>query len=190
MVAFSSLRAAVGGAKSLLAPFRSGVNGALSNQIVPARQMGGGANKMVIKPTNFEWNQYKDDLHFYVVLGLLPIAIVVTTVNIFVGKAELIEIPDGYEPKHWEYYQHPISRFFSKHFYSTPQKGYEKYLHIVNAENEKRKLRLLENKVNQLMGTRGDYKGWFYLPTGERRVYLAREVNEDRKMLPARGSSG
>jgi len=63
-------------------------------------------------------------------------------------------------------------------------------LHIINQENEKRKLRLLENKVSQLMGTRGDYKGWYYIPTGERRVYTAREVVEDRKMLPARGSTG
>jgi len=151
--------------------------------------MGGEAPKMKILPTNFEWNQWKDDLHYYFVLGLAPVAIIVTTVNVFIGKAELIEIPEGYEPQYWEYYQHPISRWISKNIYNTPQKEYEKQMHVINRENEKRKLRLLENKVNRLMGTRGDYKGWYYVPTGERRAYIAREVHEDRKMLPARGST-
>jgi len=189
MVAFSSLRAAVGGAKNLVAPFRNGTNGVFRSQIVPARQMGGDA-KMRIVPSNYEYNQWKNDLHYYFMLGLIPMGMLITTVNIFVGPAELADIPEGYEPKHWEYHQHPISRWMSKNIYNTPQKEYEKMLHIINQENEKRKLRLLENKVSQLMGTRGDYKGWYYIPTGERRVYTAREVVEDRKMLPARGSTG
>ena len=50
--------------------------------------------------------------------------------------------------------------------------------------------RLLERKVNMLMGTRGDYKGWYYVPTGERRAYIQRGIVEDRKELPARGSLG
>jgi len=189
MVVFSSLRTVAGGAKNLVVPFRNGTQGAFKSQIVPARQMGGGAPKMRVIPSNFEWNQWKDDVHYYVMLGLIPIAIVVVTVNTFIGKAELVDIPEGYEPKHWEYYQHPISRAMSKYIFPPPEKHYEKQMHLINMENEKRKLRLLENKVSQLMGTRGDYKGWYYVPTGERRVYIAREQLEDRKMLPARGGT-
>lgn len=151
---------------------------------------GGGEAKMKIIPSNFEYRQWKDDVHYYFVLGLAPVAVIVTAVNMFIGKAELIDIPEGYEPQHWEYYQHPISRWISKNIYSTPQKEYEKQMHVINMENEKRKLRLLERKVNMLMGTRGDYKGWYYVPTGERRAYIQRGIVEDRKELPARGSMG
>jgi len=137
---------------------------------------------MTIVPSRYEYQRWKDDMHYYFALGLIPMAMVITTVNLFVGKAELVETPEDYDPKHWEYYQHPISRAMSKYCFPPPQKDYEKMLHLINRENEKRKLRLLENRVSELMGSRGDYKGWYYVPTNERRVYLARELNEDRKM--------
>lgn len=38
-------------------------------------------------------------------LGLIPVGIVITGSYIFVGPATLQEIPEGYTPKHWEYYR-------------------------------------------------------------------------------------
>lgn len=69
------------------------------------RRMGGdhGHHQMIIKPSRFQWDKFKDLLHFYVMLGVIPVTALVLYANIFVGPAQLAEIPEGYEPKHWEY---------------------------------------------------------------------------------------
>lgn len=58
---------------------------------------------MTIKPSRFQWDKFKDLMHFYVMLGLVPVTGLVLYSNIFVGPAQLAEIPEGYTPKHWEY---------------------------------------------------------------------------------------
>jgi len=185
MVAFSSLRAAFSGTKSLLSPSGKGLTNIISKtngSPVFVRQMGGGGGgKMIIRPSQWEYTQWKDEVHFYTMLALVPMAILVTTINVFIGRAELADVPEEYEPKHWEYHQHPISRFFSKYLYANPQRDYEKMLHLINYENEKRKFRQLEHRVKELMAQRGDYKGWYYIPVNERKTYLAREVADEAK---------
>jgi len=60
---------------------------------------------MVIVPGRYQWNKFKDFVHFYTLLGAIPIGIGVTLVNVFIGPATLEEIPDGYIPKEWEYHE-------------------------------------------------------------------------------------
>jgi len=69
------------------------------------RQMSGdhGHHHMTIKPSRFQWDKFKDLMHFYVMLGVIPVTALVLYANIFVGPAQLAEIPEGYVPKHWEY---------------------------------------------------------------------------------------
>lgn len=69
------------------------------------RRMGGDHehHHMTIKPSRFQWDKFKDLMHFYVMIGVLPITALVLYANIFVGPSQLAEIPEGYEPKHWEY---------------------------------------------------------------------------------------
>ncbi|XP_022250993.1 NADH dehydrogenase [ubiquinone] 1 beta subcomplex subunit 5, mitochondrial-like [Limulus polyphemus] len=123
-----------------------------------------GNKHMPIHPSRFQWNKFKDAVHFYVLLGVIPLGLLVFCVNVFIGPAELAEIPEGYEPKHWEYYRHPIQQFFARYIYPSPEQEYEKTLHFLNEEKEKAELRLLEKKVRQLMEQRGDYKAWYYIP--------------------------
>lgn len=69
------------------------------------RRMGGdhGHHHMTIKPSRFQWDKFKDLMHFYVMIGVIPITAVLLYSNIFVGPSQLAEIPEGYEPKPWEY---------------------------------------------------------------------------------------
>lgn len=77
------------------------------------RQMGGhGHETMFIKPSRFQWDKFKDMLHYFVMVGLIPITAIVGYCNIFIGPAQLAEIPQDYEPKHWEY--HNVSRLLSR----------------------------------------------------------------------------
>jgi NADH dehydrogenase (ubiquinone) 1 beta subcomplex subunit 5 len=52
------------------------------------------------------------------------------------GKPELREIPEGYEPKYWEYYRHPIERKFAKWFHYAPEQMYEVHLHHVKCQQD------------------------------------------------------
>ena len=70
------------------------------------RQAGGGGDRTFhITPSRYSWAQYKDQLHFYLMLGIIPGLIIVFFVNVFIGPATLAPIPEDYEPKHWEYYR-------------------------------------------------------------------------------------
>lgn len=56
-------------------------------------------------PTRFQWLKFKDLMHLYISLGVIPLGLVTLYCNVFIGPATLSEIPEDYEPKHWEYYR-------------------------------------------------------------------------------------
>lgn len=64
-----------------------------------------GPRLLPLQPSRFQWNKFKDLLHFYTMIGVGPIIAIVFFANVFVGPATLTEIPDGYIPKHWEYHK-------------------------------------------------------------------------------------
>uniref|UniRef100_A0A7R9EPS5 NADH dehydrogenase [ubiquinone] 1 beta subcomplex subunit 5, mitochondrial n=1 Tax=Timema bartmani TaxID=61472 RepID=A0A7R9EPS5_9NEOP len=110
----------------------------------------------------WQWHKFKDYLHYYALVGLIPVGGIVFFSNVFIGPATLTEIPEGYVPKHWEYYRNPIQRFFARYIYPSHQQEYEKFLHLTFEEEEKMKLRKLQKEVYDKMGTRGDYQAYFY----------------------------
>ncbi|EDW41222.1 NADH dehydrogenase [ubiquinone] 1 beta subcomplex subunit 5, mitochondrial [Drosophila sechellia] len=149
------------------------------------RRMGGdhGHHQMIIKPSRFQWDKFKDLIHFYVMLGVIPVTALVLYANIFVGPAQLAEIPEGYEPKHWEYEKHPITRFISRYILNSEQQNYEKSLHYLYEENEKAQIRLLEDEVRRKMSERNDYQAYYYRPSVAKYHRISKEAADELEAL-------
>lgn len=146
-----------------------------------------GSHKRTIEmlPSSFEWRKWKDQAHFYTLLGVIPIAILVGAVNLFIGPAELADIPEDYEPKHWEYYKHPISRFIARYICEPQEKLYERHLHFVSKEVDKIQLRKLEDKVKLLIDAptyRYDSKRWYYVPPYEKASIAGKRSEEENEV--------
>ncbi|KAK6632958.1 hypothetical protein RUM43_012701 [Polyplax serrata] len=103
-----------------------------------------------------------DMLVLYFYMGCIPIGLIVAYCNIFIGSAQLREIPEGYQPKHWEYYEHPIERFFAKYVTFSPQELHERNMHTLFLQNEKTMIRKLEAKVQNLVKERQDFQAWYF----------------------------
>jgi len=128
-----------------------------------------------MRPSVFQWRKFKDLLHFYSFIGYIPLAIITVYVNVMVGPAELTETPEGYEPKHWEYYKSPISRFFAQHLIRDKRIDYESMVCYLNEEAEKAILKRMERMVKDFMKYRNDYKSWFYRPIDGYQLRYERE---------------
>ncbi|XP_014256191.1 NADH dehydrogenase [ubiquinone] 1 beta subcomplex subunit 5, mitochondrial [Cimex lectularius] len=135
--------------------------------------------KMNITSSRFQWHKFKDLLHFYTLLGLIPVGLIVFYANVFIGPAQLAEIPEDYTPKHWEYYSHPITRFLARYVFTPPQQEYEKYLHVLYEEDEKKKIRLLVKDVKEKMKERSDYRAFYVKPFDGKYYRIARESAEE-----------
>ncbi|KAI4496456.1 hypothetical protein M0804_000266 [Polistes exclamans] len=133
---------------------------------------------MAIKGSKWQWTKCKDMFHFYFMLGVIPLSLLTFFVNVFVGPATLEPIPEGYNPKPWEYYRHPITRFLIRYLLVTHQQDYEKFLHTMYLEQELNKTRHLQQKIEDLISERNDYKFFYYLPITAKYIHKARNMIE------------
>ncbi|KAK0078165.1 hypothetical protein PV325_002919 [Microctonus aethiopoides] len=140
-----------------------------------------------ITATRWHWDKTKDLFHLYTIVAGVPIGIVILLTNIFVGPATLTPIPEGYEPKHWEYHKHPITRFLARYVFRSDQMEYEKYLHFIWTQQELIKCRELEAKVKSLMSDRLDYQAYYYQPfTNAKYIRKEAQVYQDSKSMYSR----
>ncbi|XP_014270976.1 NADH dehydrogenase [ubiquinone] 1 beta subcomplex subunit 5, mitochondrial [Halyomorpha halys] len=163
---------------------RTGINRLLTDGAIKApyqlRLMSGGHHKvMEIRSTRFQWQKMKDLVHFYVMLGLIPVGLLIFYSNVFIGPGTLREIPEDYTPKHWEYYKHPITRFLARYVYSSHQEAYEKNLHRLYEEDEKMKMRKLQEKILDLMDKNKDYQSYYYIPVDGKYHRIVRKEAEE-----------
>jgi NADH dehydrogenase (ubiquinone) 1 beta subcomplex subunit 5 len=66
---------------------------------------GHGPRLMPITASRFQWHKFKDMVHEYLMIGLIPISLLIMYCNIFIGPATLEPTPEDYVPNHWEYYR-------------------------------------------------------------------------------------
>lgn len=60
--------------------------------------------------------------------------------------------------------------------FATPQQDYEKYLHVLYVEHEKKQLRFLEEKVKNLIRDRRDYEAYYYRPVTAKNFRISKEA--------------
>jgi NADH dehydrogenase (ubiquinone) 1 beta subcomplex subunit 5 len=139
--------------------------------------------EMNIVPSKFQWEKFKDLLHLYFMIGAIPSGLLILYTNIFIGPAQLSEAPEGYEPKHWEYHRHPITRWMARYIYPPPQQDYEIYLHHLWEEQQKKDIRQVEAMVKDKMAERSDYQSFYYRPMTAKYHRIARKAAEDLEAL-------
>ncbi|KAG8136193.1 putative NADH dehydrogenase protein [Naja naja] len=133
-----------------------GPSASRSGVIVSLRHASEAKKMFYIRASRFYDSRFLKLLNWYILLTGIPVLLVITFANVFIGQAELAEIPEGYVPEHWEYYKHPISRWIARYIQDPPEKEYEKEMARLYVEYEKKKLRQLEAEANHLMLERGD----------------------------------
>ncbi|XP_067947896.1 NADH dehydrogenase [ubiquinone] 1 beta subcomplex subunit 5, mitochondrial-like [Watersipora subatra] len=144
-----------------------------------SRGMASGPRKIVITPTKFQWFRFKNDLHFYLMLTGLPLGAWIFYANFIQGEAELAEIPEGYEPKHWEYYKHPIRRWFARYIYEDPVKLYEMEAAEAVLEFEEARCRARRKLVKDMIHSYDDYRAYYFVPAVDPR--FTESVREGEK---------
>jgi NADH dehydrogenase (ubiquinone) 1 beta subcomplex subunit 5 len=136
---------------------------------------------MNIVPTRWYDLQFREILAFYTFIVAGPLIAISTYCNIFIGRAKLKPIPEGYEPKEEEYERHPITRWFMRNFYYDGQMLYEVKLHAIWEQwNTTHRSRLIK-EVKRVMNAEGDYAGWSYSPSDAKYARMAKNEWEERK---------
>lgn len=147
------------------------------NQLNRLPKRWSGHNAMRIEPSNYAWKHMKDRVHFFTIIGIVPVSVISAIVGIR-ANPELREIPEGYEPRHWEYYRHPITRFMAKYFFTAPDLDDECELALQQYHSETLILNRVHHEVLRVMSFYNDHRSEFFSP------YFAEPHRQGRDYMP------
>lgn len=83
----------------------------LNTKTVLQSQVRNSGYSVALRPSRWVYDKFKDDLHFYFMLGAIPTGLAITLINLFYSNGQLSTIPEGYTPKEHEYHRNPITRY-------------------------------------------------------------------------------
>lgn len=132
-----------------------------------------GPRKLIIQPSRHHWDHFWDDVHFYALLGIIPCGLLSLYLYVFVGPAELTEIPEGYEPQEFEYHRHPLTRglaWFKTHWVISDQESYERDIAYKNEDYLRVETRKEFRHIKEQESLHGDYRGYYFVPVNPRPV--------------------
>lgn len=116
-----------------------------------------GHNAMEITPSDLEWKFTKNVLHFWFIIAVVPLSVFLAIINTR-ANPELSEIPEGYEPRHWEYYKHPITRFMARYVFNPLELDHEVKMARKEKESESAILRKIHAEVKKTMSFYNDHR--------------------------------
>lgn len=122
-----------------------------------------GHNAMTIEPSNYQWKKFKDTCHFYFLMASIPTTILMSIIGIR-SNPELTEVPEGYEPRHWEYYKHPLSRWTAKYLFRTVEVEHEMAIALCEDESENMMLRKVARNADKVMKFYNDHRSEYFRP--------------------------
>lgn len=148
---------------------------------------GGHGRKMVVKVSEFQKRKVFDELHYLIMLCSAPFIVIIFVADVFIGPATLTEIPEGYEPEEWEYYKHPLERFYAKYMFHPLPVMHEIKLSSLHQDICAKEKREWEYKCEELISERQDYKAWYFIPSDPYAVEKAYAFWHDLKREEGRG---
>lgn len=122
-----------------------------------------GHNAMNIRPSNFSYKYLKDSVHFWTLVTLVPIFVFTAIVSVR-SNPELTEIPEDYEPRHWEYFKHPLTRFMAKHLFMPMETEFECKMAQREMESETDVMRRIEKAVDKTIRFYNDHRTRYFSP--------------------------
>jgi len=142
--------------------------------------------KVENRPSRWNWDLFKDYIHFYIMIGAIPIGALIVGSNIMVGSAVLKPIPEGYNPTEDEYFKSPITRWFLKNVYRGFQQTYEMEACRYWEEQKKAEITALMREVKRVQKLSMDYKGW-YTKENDGGMYMRMAMKDKKDYMDRTG---
>lgn len=160
--------------------------GAIKQHLIIVRNSG--HNTVPIKPSMWSFKYHKNWIHFYTLVTIVPLTVFTTILHIRANPV-LSEVPEGYEPRHWEYHKMPIARFMDRYILPLPEEDWEMLINKQAVEAEVKVLKTLLRNVERVQQFYQDHRSRYFRPFHAEKYRRARD-EQGYKSFIAEGLDG